>query len=194
MRAMLALAFGLFAGACDHAAAPVAPSVVTAPQVYSQVRGSVLDTAGRDLAGVSVEIMDGPQAGMSLLSTSDRDASRCPSPQPTSATLRATKDGYVTVSKTLPLTNCPTTCPATITAGVQFTLAMLENVRLQAGPYALTWITDSACTGIPEDVRTRTYTVTVTPGINDPGYLVDAGAAGGFGIGLGLEATSEMPK
>lgn len=142
----------------------------------------MFDTASEKMAGVKVEVVDGPQAGTSVLSGPDGRFSLSVAPADT-VTLRATKDGYVTANKTVPVPNCPG-CPAT-TPTTFLTLVALENVRLQTGPYTMTWVTDSACTTIPENVRTLTYAATVTPDITDPGYQVDAGtAASRFGIGL----------
>ena len=109
------------------------------------------------MAGVRVEVLNGPEMGMEL--TSDvNGAFSYTGTFPGTVSIRASKDGYA-----------PATQPARLAASmawVFFQLAPLAPPVQVAGDYTLTITADSACAGLPDDVRTRTYAATVRPGTN----------------------------
>jgi hypothetical protein len=163
---LLVIAPGL--AGCGHSPAPVAPLApspvpqAAPPSTAIQVTGWVSDSAFRPLAGASVEVLDGPQAGtvavvdatgqFSLTGTFD-DATR----------FRATKDGHVPTTGTLSpvCTNCSSS-----RRYIYFYMAVLAPPVDIAGDYTLTFIADSSCSSIPSELRTRTYAATITPGSN----------------------------
>jgi hypothetical protein len=183
---MLAIALALIAEACGNSSAspPVATVPTPVPRVVTLVTGSVYDTASRRLAGAGVEIVDGPHAGASV--TTDTAGRYSLSGTFVGAvTLRATKEGYLTATQTLDFRSICSDC----TAEIYFRLQLPENVKIETGSYTLTWIADSACTDIPEDVRTRTYGATITAWTGTvPGYSVNASGlvpgSSGFGIAI----------
>src|SRR5262249_11938595 len=113
------------------------------------------DTAFRPLPGATVEVLDGPQTGMSTIV--DAEGSFSLSGTFDDATrFRAAKEGHLTttqVSRTVP------------NAGryLDFHLEVSAPPVNMAGDYTLTFIADSACVGLPDDMRTRTYAATITP-------------------------------
>ena len=150
---------GLFAASV----VAIARTAARAPEMLP-IYGYVDDTAFRPIAGVSIEIVNGPQAG--TMTTSD--ASGRFSYDGTFAfpvALRASKDGYTTSTRT-------TLRPTDGHAYAGFSLASVTPPVAVAGNYTLTISADPACTALPEDVRTRTYQAAVsanTYGGNTPG-------------------------
>ncbi len=152
-RLILVLIIVSVAWACDrkgYSPLPSSPSPAPqpAPPEMLPIYGYVDDTAYRPIAGVSIEIVNGSQAG--TMTTSD--ASGRFSYDGTFAspvTLRAAKDGYTTSTRTtLRLTDGH--------AYAGFQLASVTPPVAVAGNYTLTISADPACTALPEDVRTRT--------------------------------------
>src|SRR6186997_2568047 len=86
----------------SHPISPLTPSA-GASQVQVQqpqnVAGYVGDTAFRSLAGARVEVLDGPQAGTSI-TTGDNGQFSYTLPSAAAVTLRASKDGYIALTKT----------------------------------------------------------------------------------------------
>ena len=160
---LLVIAQGLAGAACgEHgsvAPAATAPSPVTVtppPNGFLSMRGTVSDTAFRSLAGARVEVLDGPQAGLSTtadsrgefsLSGAFDDATR----------FRATKDGHVTATRTLQ----PFCAACNPNRWINFSLEVLAPPVNMAGDYIVTFMADSACTTLPNEVRTRTYAATI---------------------------------
>jgi hypothetical protein len=136
------------------ATSPTAPTPLTASS--TDVRGSVSDTAFRHLEGARVEVVDGPQAGMST--TADAKGSFSLSgPFDDATRFRATMDGHVAA------TQVPRTFPNRTGRYLTFSLEVTAPPVNMAGDYTLTFIADRACVGLPDDVRTRTYAATITP-------------------------------
>ena len=150
------LGVALMAAACGgdqpRATTPTAPSIITSP-ARQTLFGSVSDTAFGPLVGARVEIVDGPQAGAFLTTAQDGRFSISFSSSET-VTVRATKGGYV-----------PATMSVRPPSGVflSFYLSPVAPPVNMAGTYTLTFVADSSCTQIPDDLRTRTYTATMTP-------------------------------
>jgi hypothetical protein len=149
--------------ACDRKGSPPIPSSPspapqpTPPAPLLPIHGYVYDTAFRPVAGASVQMVDGAQAG--TMTTSDADGRF--SYDGTFAipvTLRASKDGYTSATQ----------ATIAITGGgwAYFELASVASPVAVAGNYTLTITADSACAALPEDVRTRTYQAVVTAGGN----------------------------
>ena len=137
------------------------PSPVTLdpprPPSLSQTRfnGDVYDTASRRVAGATVEILDGPQAG--VVTTTD-DAGRFSFMGSFDDTIRvrASKPGHVSKTQTsrVPCEMCARY------SGFQLEVEMAP-IDL-SGRYTLSFIADSAaCTGIPVTARARSYNATI---------------------------------
>jgi hypothetical protein len=145
-----------------HGAAPSAPSapIPAIPVTLSTstlVYGYVADTLLRPLAGATVEVLDGPQAGVVVTSIATGefqlngtfdDATR----------FRASKAGLVATTGTL-APKCPTCNGRSLT----FYLTVEAAPVSIAGDYTLTLTADPACRALPDDVRTRTYAATISP-------------------------------
>jgi hypothetical protein len=146
--------------------APSAPVPPVAPQpIGTQVNGGVVDSAFRPIAGAIVEILDGPLTGSSRITDADGRFSFSGAIDDTTR-FRATSDGHVTATATLhPACD---TC-SKVYRSVYFVLAVLAPPVDIAGDFTLTFSADSACTSIPSEFRTRTYTATITP-LSHPDY------------------------
>ena len=150
---------------CDNATTlPAAPSssISTSPIPPPLpgtlfMKGTVSDTAFRHLPGAVVEVLDGPQAGLST--TSDArgefsftgvfdDATR----------FRATKEGHVTAIRTLGAF-C---APCNPNRWVHFAMEVLDTSISIAGDYTMTFVADGRCTMLPEDMRSRTFRATIS--------------------------------
>ena len=153
----------MLVAACDDSGpvatptSPSAPPVVSAPQapVPRLLSGYVADTAWRVLGGVTVEVIQGPDAGMVLTSDLQGRFSYTglfSSP----VVLRASKDGFVSITE-------PARLLSSGGAYVAFQLSPLTPPVPMTGTYTLTISAGAACTGLPETVRTRTYAATVSP-------------------------------
>jgi hypothetical protein len=132
------------------------------------ISGFVVDTASRPLAGATVDVVDGsPQAGTSTTSDANGQFSLTGAFVETS-TFRATKEGYVAATQAWSC-NSPGTgiCPGRSRPWLGFYLAVLAPPVNIAGDYTLTFIADTAdarCADLPNELRTRTYAATITPG------------------------------
>lgn len=179
-RVILLLIITGIAGACDRrSASPIttAPSAIAQPASPPPalvpplpLSGYIVDTAFRAVAGVNVEVLDGPRAG----SVTTSDAAGAFSYEGTFESLvrvRATKDGYATRELT----------SWTTTNGRMYAYFQLGSivppVSAVAGSYMLTLSADAACTALPEDVRTRTYPVSVVATSNNGRFPAPADTA-----------------
>lgn len=134
-------------------AAPPPPPSTSLPLVLN---GYVSDTAYRTLGGATVEVMQGPDAGKVMTSDAQGRFSYTGT-FATPVTLRATKEGYAVATETARVfTNGEG-------AYVSFQLSSLVAPVTVGTNYTLTISADPACTGLPNEARTRTYDVTVTP-------------------------------
>ena len=169
----------LIVAACgDHAPvipatapSPVTPPVSPPPNNTASVRGAVWDTANRSLAGAIVEVVDGPQAGTST--TSDATGAFALTGTFDDTTLfRATKEGHIAATQHWRHPS-PSSQP-----WLGFSLDVLAPPVNIAGDYTLTFIADSACAAaLPEELRTRNYAATITPGAINTGYKIDVSGA-----------------
>ena len=137
------------AAACSPTAPSPTPGSVSPPSQQTAVtflQGTVRDTLGRPLSGVKIEVLDGPAAGRST-ATNDLGLFGLTGTFLGNETLRATKEEYVSATRAYVI-------------GVAFVLETLTPRVDIAGSYTLTITADSACTSLPEPVRSRTFGAT----------------------------------
>jgi hypothetical protein len=169
------LGMALLVSACDggdripSATSPNAPAGVptaASPRIGEPISGVVYDTAMRPVAGARVELLDGPQAGMSITADANGGFSLTATVDDTTQ-FRASKEGHVSASVTI-LPHCDRCNPK---RWVFFYLDVLEPPVAVAGDYTLTFVAGSNCTSLPADLRTRSYGVTIGPAdLNWHGY------------------------
>ena len=159
---MVLLVLALELVGCNGAATPSAPSPPppTLPVTQSTsvlVYGYVADTLLRPLAGATVEVLDGPQAGVVVTSIGTGQFSLSGTFDDTTR-FRASKAGLVPATGTL-----APKCATCSGRSLSFYLAVAAEPVSIAGDYTLTLTADPACPSLPDDVRTRTYTATIVP-------------------------------
>jgi len=160
---LLILAVGLAGCDADRSPGPSGPSSVPqsgpqpAPPRGIQLAGTVSDAAWRPLAGARVEVVDGPHAGLSTTTNANGEY-RLTGAFDDTTHFRATKESHVAATWPLPAI-CDRCNPQW---WIHFYLEALTPTASIAGDYTLTFVADSACAGLPDDVRTRTYAATVT--------------------------------
>jgi hypothetical protein len=149
---------GLLAG-CDGNRAPgsSSPTPVQPTPAGVQLAGSVSDAAWRPLAGARVEVVDGPQAGLST-TTDGAGGFRLAGAFDSTTRFRATKEGHLAATWPLPQ-SCAACNP---NWWIHFYLEAIAPHPTIVGDYGLTFIADSACTDFPDEVRTRRFGATVT--------------------------------
>jgi hypothetical protein len=162
----------LFAVGCENGTSPVQPtpsqpvSPQPAPPPVFSLSGSVQDTASRPLRGARVEVIAGDRLG--TFETSDNNGRfRMPGTFTGTVTVTASKDGYHSVSSTVPLPQVLRRLSAPL--GENFGFWM--NLSLQpdgpvaniAGEYTVTITADRSCSALPDEVRTRAYRATIIP-------------------------------
>ena len=150
----LMMAMGL-AGCGESGSPGTSPTPLTPTPGGPQVRvgGSVSDTAWRPVAGVRVEVLDGPSAGVTT-TTDGRGEFSLIGAFDAGVRFRAAKAGYVEATLTSSIV-CATCSPY-----VSFQLALDAPAVDLEGHYTLTFA--AACTAIPEYARTRSYAATLT--------------------------------
>jgi hypothetical protein len=134
-----------------------------------------------------VEVVDGSHAGEFAVSEAEGRFSFSQGHYVDGIRFRAAKEGYVTATLSGPL-QFP--WPSAV-AYLNITLdSVAAPAKIEPGAYTLTVIAASTCTGIPDELRTRTYSATIGPSRDRPNtlYLVDVTgptvAPFGFGIGV----------
>jgi Carboxypeptidase regulatory-like domain len=153
---------------CGETQSPVQPSPVPTASSPTQrpnacvtncrpvtLTGAVSDSAGRPLAGASVEAIH--EAGRTSSTTDERGRFAMPGTFSGPITVVATKEGYTASTRTLPVFD----------GGgwdLAFSLEPLGPPVNIAGTYTLTLTADRACTDFPAAARTRSYTATITQG------------------------------
>ena len=106
-----------------------------------------------------MELLDGPQAGLSATTDARGEFSLIGTVDDTTR-FRASKDGHVTADATI-LPACERCHPS---RWVHFYLNVLDPPVPIAGDYTATFFADSACANLPDELRTRSYEVTIAPG------------------------------
>lgn len=166
MRPLLVVGLLICAG-CGEVTPPLQPTA-TAPRTFT-VSGSVVDTAHRYVSGARVEVVDGPLAGTVAMSD-ERGRFLMPAKLPEPVNFRVTKDGFVSATRTWPTPGRPPPRGE----GVDFWIELSSPgtpIDL-TGTYTLTLTADSACTGLPGETRTRTYTATILPLVKPTDFRV----------------------
>jgi len=155
MRVPLAIVLVLLARGVAGCGSPGAPSTPSPPSIPppssigSKVTGYVWDSAGRSLAGASVEVVDGASAGTSATTGGD-GAFSVEGIFDAGTRFRATKDAYVSATHAV-----QAGVPA---ASVFFWLDGPTAPANIAGDYTLSFVADGACADrLPDDIRRRTY-------------------------------------
>lgn len=142
------ISFALAACGDDRAgrsSTPGAPSVPVPPQPTAiVVSGYVDDTVFQAVPGATVEVLDGPEAGRSVVTDESGKFSLIGDFQPSNR-LRATKMGYGMAIRTFP-------------SAMTFFLGV---GGISANSATLTVEADPACTELPNNLRKRTYAATI---------------------------------
>lgn len=189
---------------CDSQS-PIAPSTVTPPRPGSTtgppntngiaIAGHVYDRAWRQLASARVEVLDGPNAGLST-TTDARGEFRLAGAFDEATRFRATTPGHRDQTLVLPA-RCERCNP---NWWIFFSLDMEAPAVDLIGDYGLTFTAHASCTALPEEFRSRSFDVSVRPspqgvaaqfsvairsGSLLPGYdTFDVGVAGDYFAGL----------
>ena len=140
----------------------IAPASPIADNPSTTLNGSVRDTGHRLLPGVTIEVIDGPSAGTSVVSGSAGQFS-ITGLFDDATQFRASKEGFIASTHAW---NCSVaTCPGPTNARpwLHFYLASSRTPEL-AGNYTLTFTVDPTLRGLPAEGRTRTYAGTLTAG------------------------------
>lgn len=163
LRALALVAVGL--AGCSHSRSPASPSPTPSggeapPPAPTQggtpIAGVVYDTAYRYMAGARIEVLDGPQAGLSTQTDAGGHFTLTGVFDDTTRFV-ATKDGHLPSTGTLG----PFCAPCHPNRWVSFNLEEPEPPADLSGDWQVTFETTSACTGLPGELRTRTYDATI---------------------------------
>ena len=189
---ILVLASGTIGCSKDGSAAgPTGPGMSPAtnpptPAGGVAMKGTVFDTAFRPLGGAVIEVLDGPQAGLSRTAGPGGEFSMTGVFDETTR-FRATKPGHVTATRTLqPF--CERCTPGW---WINFALEVTGPSVNMGGDYTLTFVANSTCTMLPDETRSRTFTGTIPAGLTgEPTEVIRAGGATFFedwnAIGIGV--------
>jgi hypothetical protein len=142
---------------------PVTPDPPRPPSLsQTRLNGDVYDTASRRVAGATVEILDGPQAG-EVTTTDDAGRFSFMGSFDDTMRFRASTPGHVSKTQTSRVP-CEM-CARYIGFQLELEVAPIDL----SGTYTLTFIADSAaCAGIPEIARARSYNATIARHQNVP--------------------------
>jgi hypothetical protein len=157
-------AHALALSACGHDAlssSPAAATLVTPPPPPPVpgtilMKGTVSDTAFRHVTGAKIEVLNGPQGGMTTTSN-ERGEFTLIGVFDDATRFRASKDGFAIAE--LPLGAFCERCNPT--RWVNFSLQVLTAPVDISGNYSMTVAVDSVCTQMPAPLRSRTYTVQI---------------------------------
>ena len=136
---------GFGCGDSRNATPPLTPSASAPVASQQSLAGYVADTAFRAVAGAKVEVLDGPQAGLSMLSDGGGQFTYTGT-FASSVTLRVSKDGYVSATGT---------SRVSAPGGRPWAYVRLESVAAPAnigGDYTLAFTADASCTSLPDDL------------------------------------------
>ena len=176
---MVALGCGAHPSSTPLAPSP-SPVPSPSPTPHQNLNGYVYDTAFRPVVGATVNLLDGAQAGGSTQSdAAGRFSFTGTFANPT--TIRVSKDGYAAATET---------GKANSTTGTIWAFVVLDQLAQPVdvtGDYALTIAADSACAGMPDDVRTRTYAASIR-------LAPDSGAQRGTSLTLTADGGSFLPN
>jgi hypothetical protein len=156
---LLIAMMGLAGCSGSSSPSPIMPTPVptSTPRPGSvTLSGAVYDTAFRPLEGARVEVVNGPDAGMSTTAQTYGtftlfgvfDAA---------TRFRATHEGHIESERTW------IQCATCSRPWLGFTLAVPVPPVNLAGDYSLTFAANGACPGFPDDLRTRVYSTVISP-------------------------------
>ena len=157
-------------GACSdspQALLPTAPtSMVPAGNTTSvqNITGSVFDTAYRPLPGAKVVVLDGPSAGASAI-VDNSGVVTLSGNFDSSTRFQASIDGHE--SQTAAWTCSVANCANNARPWLGFQLRPLLAPVDLAGEYVMTITANASCTGLPANVQSRSYPVTLTRHFRD---------------------------
>ena len=196
----LIAAQGVMGGACGERGPVITPTGPSEPSPPSPTRsgpssvatvttkGMVYDSAFRPLKGAKIEVLDGRWAGVSTVSDAQGEFF-LPGELEGTTPLRASEAGHVPLTRSFSY--------VATTRFVFFYLVPLSPQRDITGDYTLTFVAAS-CSGIPAELRTRSYAVTIAPAPiqNNPGSFFKVTIHGGrflehygaFSIGVAGDA------
>ena len=126
-----------------------------------EMKGTVSDTAFRHIASATIEILNGPSAGLTTRSDAMGQWGFA-GVFDDSTQFRATKEGYEPAIQSLG----PFCAACNPNRWVHFALKANAAPLNVAGSYAMTITVDPACSYFPERVRSRTYAVTLPSTMN----------------------------
>jgi hypothetical protein len=140
------------------------------PSNKTHVLGHVYDTLSRPVPGARIDVVDGPQAGVSTTADA-RGGFEFVSTASGAVRLRASRDGFE------PSTIAAEWLPSASLQTIDLTLRTLgPALPLVPGSYTLTVTSDLStatsgyrvpCEGFPADLRRRTYEASITPSTNE---------------------------
>ncbi len=120
------------------------------------MKGVVSDTAFRSLARATVEVLDGPHAG--LFTTTDAGGHYSITGVFDEATrFRATAEGHVTSIRTLQ----PFCAHCNPSGWIYFALEVPSSPVSIGGDYTLSFVASPTCSMLPDDLRSRTFTARI---------------------------------
>jgi hypothetical protein len=140
-----------------EAGAP-APAPPPAPSTGVSVAGQVTDAAWRPLSGARIEVANGPDAGKFIV-TDGSGEYRLSGRFDESTQFRASKSGHADATMQLP----PECAQCNPHWWIYFALESLAPHADLSGRYELTFTAAESCSGLPEELRRRTYDATLTP-------------------------------
>lgn len=138
----------------NHSRSPAAPS--PPPTSGIPIAGVVYDTAYRPMARARIEVIDGPQAGMSTF-TDSRGQFTLMGMFDDTTRFVATQDGHVPATSTLG----PYCAACQPNRWIYFNLEEPVPPPDLSGHWQVTFATDPACTRVSDELRTRSYDATI---------------------------------
>jgi hypothetical protein len=148
------------------ASTPPSSPVPSNPNSIS-VGGYIYDVAWRPLTGARIEVLDGPQAGASAISDS-RGNFYLNGEFNETTRFRASLPGHRDQT-TILQPRCPACQP---NWWLSFTLETDAPHADLSGQYQLTFVAAEHCTGLPSELRQRTYSASVSPGSGAGRFVV----------------------
>ena len=166
----------------DPVPGPATPSPVPGPTLERfSLSGYVTDTAERRIASARVEVVDALQT-RAFATSDDQGQFSIPGILNGTATLTASKDGYLAQTKTVPnsLVYAPPPTNEIQRWEVKMILAPAGPSADLVGLYTLTLTADPACTNLPGEARTRRYPAVVAPQTKPTSFLATLSGAAFF--------------
>ena len=160
---IIIVAATLVLAACDGDS-DISPITPATPNSFP-VSGYVTDTAGRAIDQARIEVVDGPQAGAMTLSDANGRFSFGGRRFIEQVTFQASKEGYHSAQQRVGSIN------GFPDVDRSFQLASLTPSIDLTGGYLVRLTADAACTSLPANATSRTYSATVTRRSSDTQYI-----------------------